>query len=393
MIAVAIVLLLQGQPADTLTLEAALARAHAHRGQVAAAIAGVNVARAGVGAAGQIPNPTVSYTRTQDLPRQHLVVDQSFEWLLVRGPERTAAFADLAGARADSAAIVGDLDQSVRVAFFSAVAARERARLADGAMLAADSLVSIAEARFQAGDISQFERDQVSLDAGRARLDWSLAQEAEQVARVSLARAIGWPEGPLPVPAGALDLGLDTTSAAAPVVEDLPEVRRARADSLAASARLSAASRRSIPLPTLQAGADWDDPSQPGRALSIIGIAIPVPLWNHNGAGVAESRAQADLAAARATEARLSATERIRSALIRLEEAARRARFARDSLAPAAGRLRARALLAYRAGETGVVPVLDALRAERESTAQMIDALAAWQEARAQWIRLRGDQP
>ena len=393
MIAITVLMMLQGQSPDSLTLQDALARAHAHRGQVVAAAAGVRAARAGVRVAGQIPNPTVSYSRTEDLPRQHLLVDQSFEWLLARGSERAAAFADLAAAQADSAAIAGDLDQAVRVAFFRTLAARDRADLAEGAVQAADSLVFIAGARYRAGDISEFERDQVALDAGRARQDLSLARETEAVARVALARAVAWPDAAPPVPAGVLDLGLDVRRLDEPVAEEQPEVRRARADSLAAGARARAAHLRGIPLPTLQAGADWDDPGLPGRTLSVIGVAIPLPIWNRNGSQVAQRRAEAELAAARAREARLAAMERIGTARARLEEASVRARFARDSLAPAAHRLREKALLAYRAGETGVVPVLDALRAERETASQTIDALVAWQEARAEWIRLRGDEP
>jgi len=74
-----------------------------------------------------------------------------------------------------------------------------------------------------------------------------------------------------------------------------------------------------------------------------------------------------------------------------LLEATGRARVARDSLLPVATRLRERATIAYRAGETGVIPLLEALRAERDVTAEAVDDLLGFQEAWAQWKRTLGE--
>ncbi|MGI8819083.1 MAG: hypothetical protein ACR2HW_08065 [Gemmatimonadales bacterium] len=61
---------------------------------------------------------------------------------------------------------------------------------------------------------------------------------------------------------------------------------------------------------------------------------------------------------------------------IRLEESGLRARFARDSLLPSARTRRSRALKAYQSGETGVLPVLDALRSERDAPFPYISAVS-----------------
>jgi outer membrane protein TolC len=63
---------------------------------------------------------------------------------------------------------------------------------------------------------------------------------------------------------------------------------------------------------------------------------------------------------------------------------------ARDSILPLAARQRELALNAYRVGETGIVPVLDALRAEREVGRELVLDLVAYQQARADWIALMG---
>jgi hypothetical protein len=52
--------------------------------------------------------------------------------------------------------------------------------------------------------------------------------------------------------------------------------------------------------------------------------------------------------------------------------------------------LRARALRAYQAGETGVLPVLDALRGERDVSLAALQDQLAYQEALADWNALTG---
>jgi hypothetical protein len=57
---------------------------------------------------------------------------------------------------------------------------------------------------------------------------------------------------------------------------------------------------------------------------------------------------------------------------------------------PTASALRGRALRAYEAGETGVAPVLDALRSERSVLLDGIKDELAFQEAAAAWDALAG---
>jgi outer membrane protein TolC len=94
--------------------------------------------------------------------------------------------------------------------------------------------------------------------------------------------------------------------------------------------------------------------------------------------------------AAGVREARLTAARQIEAARIRLEESSLRARFARDTLLPGARALGGRALRAYQAGETGVLPVLDALRSERDAALASTQDMLAYQTALADWEALLG---
>jgi cobalt-zinc-cadmium efflux system outer membrane protein len=161
------------------------------------------------------------------------------------------------------------------------------------------------------------------------------------------------------------------------------------ADSEAASALARSASLSRLPVPSVQGGVEWGDPGQPG-ALAVIGLAIPIPLWQQGGGPLAEARARAVRSGALAREARLDLLRDLGQARIRLEETAARARLARDSLVPAAAVLRGRALRAYQAGETGILAVLDALRGEREVVLGAVADQLSYQEALADWYAVVG---
>jgi cobalt-zinc-cadmium efflux system outer membrane protein len=384
-------LLVQTQVPDSLDLAAALNQARLARGQVLVAQARVSAARAGFRQAGTIPNPTGSYEYTGDTPRQHLTVDQSFDWLLTRGPSRDAASAAIVGAVADSAQLEADLAAEVRRAFYSLVAARRLRLLVDAQAATADTLADIAEHRFRSGDISRFEADAALLEAQRVRLNVSRAREVEAGAGAEFSRTLGLGEMTrAPIPTGALDDGLDGAQPTTPTEAEIPGIQRALAESTAATLRLNATKRAWIPVPSVIAGAEWSDPDRPGETLGLIGLSIPLPLWNQGGGASASARSDADAAAATAREARLASKASLVTALARLTEAAQRARLSRDSLFPAAERLRQQATLAYQSGETGILPVLETLRAEREISASTVEELLSFQEAVAEWNRLSG---
>jgi outer membrane protein, heavy metal efflux system len=385
--AVLVLLAVQG-PGDSLSLAEALARARAARVQGVVAAAQVAEARAALRLAGAVPNPVVSYSHSEAIPTNHLLVDQSLDWIIRRGPDRAAAQAGVNRARADSTQTMTELHHSVRLAYWRARAGLLSEALVQSAALQADTLALIAGARLRAGDISLLEQEQAAQEASRAHQTASSAREASRVAAAELARAIA-SEDPVPRPTDPLDTGLDRLPDTAVVITNVPVLRSAVADSAAAAAQVRSAGRARVPFPSLQGGAEWGDPTQPGT-LSVIGFAIPFPLWQRGSGAIAEARARAERLSALTREARLDVVRQVRQARIHLEETARRARAARDSLLPSAAVLRARALRAYQSGETGILPVLDALRSEREVTLSALQDEFAFQESLADWYALTG---
>jgi cobalt-zinc-cadmium efflux system outer membrane protein len=388
----AALLLLQAPAPDSLTLQQALTRARLARGTTAAAAARVAAARAALRVAGTVPNPTVSYSHSESAPRFHLLVDQSLDWLLRRGRDRQAARFGIGSAQADSSLTAAEQDREVRVVYYTARAAliAESLSVAQSAM--SDSVAHISAKRLRAGDISLLEAEQARADAARSRQNLSSVRENAQVAASDLGRAVGLDPTAPPLPVDRLDADLDNLSIQRVQLERVPALRAAIADSGSAAALARSARIGAVPLPTLQSGAEWEDPTEPNAgALAVFGISVPLPLWNHGGGSAAQAEARADEAAARVREARLTVVQRIEATRIHLVETGLRARFARDTLLPAARALRQRAVRAYEAGETGILPVLDALRSERDATLAGVQDLLAFQSALADWSTLYGD--
>jgi cobalt-zinc-cadmium efflux system outer membrane protein len=391
MLSLLLLLSFQAPQSGSLTLQDALGRALRSRPRGGAASAGVARALAEHRLAGQPQNPVAAYTHTGDTPHSQATLDQPLDWLVTRGAARSATAAGIRRSRVDSVLIMAELARDARIAFFSVLAAERSLALITAQAGAADSLAAMAEARFRAGDISRLELDRTRQDAMLARLITSAAIEARQLARTDLRRAIAWPTGDsLPPLAGSLDAGLDRAPTESGGVGELPGVTAAAADSAIAAMLVQVEQVRRIPVPTLQGGAQWGFRDNPGVATVVLGVAIPLPLWQRQGANVAVARARAELAAAQAGEARLVAARDLESATDRLRQSALRAQVARDSLLPAAVSLRTRSGAAYQAGETGVLPVLEAFRAERDIVAMTIRELFGFQSAHADYLVLLG---
>jgi cobalt-zinc-cadmium efflux system outer membrane protein len=376
---------------DSVTLEQALGRARAARPRVAAASGAAERGRGAGRVATIIPNPQAQLETDHSAPTRKLTVVQPLGWIVRRPWDLSVGRALRDRGVADSLIVLADLGRDVRAAFFTSLANDEQYRLLREQASLADSLVLTANRRLEAGDLSELERDQFAQEASRARLAYWEAREQASVARLDLARAIAVPVTAPPRPVGALDEGLDdaTLDGSDGDVASLPAMRGAVADSIAARNRLRSAQWAMLPIPSLLAGREWGGDVELRRE-AIVGLSVPIPIWSQGREAVAEARGLAAEQAARTAEARLTLGSELLAAQTRLRESALRARFARDSLMTEARRVRAGAVRLYEAGRTGVLPVFEALRAERDVARAMVRELLAFQEARADLAALRG---
>ena len=378
--------------ADSLTLSAALARARASRGAAGSAHFVVDEARAQKRITSAVPNPLLQYYNKETDPGKRLWVEQRFDWLLRWPAVRAAGSAGIERAAADSTQRMANIGREVRLAFYGALAERDRLRISTELAAVADTLDMLATRRLDAGDISIVERDRFNLEAARARRVLSSAREAYQVALAELLRATAGSRAQQPEPQGSLADGLnalpDTTEVA---VEAIPLLGGALADSVRFARQLAAARLSMVPLPSLWAGQEWDDSAARERGTTaIFGVSVPVPLWSQRREYTAEAAAQARLRSSELKEARAETARLLADGRTRLTESARRARIARDTLLPTAQRIRSQTVRLYEAGRVAVLDVFEALRVERELATSTIDDLLNYQRALADWYALLG---
>jgi cobalt-zinc-cadmium efflux system outer membrane protein len=162
-------------------------------------------------------------------------------------------------------------------------------------------------------------------------------------------------------------------------VGSMPSVAAAEANLRATELAITRERRSVFGITSLQLGVEWHDPTVDpvdNEKLWVLGLSVPLPLFNQNQGAIAQAYAERDRARAELTAARLTARQRLVEALKEL--ASLRARVARDQeLVVRADRVASKSLEAYREGASALPAVLEARRTAREVLGQYIDDLTA----------------
>jgi cobalt-zinc-cadmium efflux system outer membrane protein len=354
-----------------------------------AAEAGQRAAEARVHVAGALGEPDVSI-QTNSVNAQQAVA-LSLPIPLARGPRVAAARADVAFASKSRAEIGAEARRAVRVAWFSLAAAEERAKAAIERAARAERNTAGIEALFEASRVARIDLVRARAEQALARAERESVVEAQAGAAARLGLLIGL--GP--------DSRLATTGPIAPGPEpDLaayldraakssPPVLAQQAQAAAATARFDLAQRERWPTMALSAGADFNDPTQPGTN-KWIGLGFGIPLGKSAAAGAAAAERDREAASLQveqrlAADAAQTAWRAARSARLRFE--------AVDTDAvPAAREAMELTRLAYKEGRADLFRVLDAERALDEALTVRADALEAWGQAFAELKALGGEE-
>jgi cobalt-zinc-cadmium efflux system outer membrane protein len=309
---------------------------------------------------------------------------------IARGPRVAAAQADAGLASRSREEVTAAARRDVRAAWFSLAAAEERARAEGERAARAQRNSEAIDTLFEASRVAR-------IDAVRARAELALARaerESAEQGRASASSRLGLllemgtagdlaTTGPIePGPEPELGSYLDQ------VVKASPAVRTQEAQAAAAAARLDLARRERWPAMSLNGGARWNDPTQPGTD-SWIGLGFGLPFGARAAADAAaaeQEREAATLAVARrqATDAAQAAWRLARSARLRFEA------VDTDGV-PAAREAADLTRLAYKEGRADLFRVLDAERALTEALTVRADALEQWGQAFADLKALGGD--
>lgn len=375
LLALACASLAHGQTVRSVTREQATAEALAHAPRVLLARSDTALASARLLDSRLFLDPQLGLSYSKSTPRYHVDLDLPLDLPWLRQKRIAAAEFGRAGSRwrlaFEREATALDADTS----YTRALTAHEQSRLSVRNAVDADSLLRIALARRDAGDASELDVQLATIFAGQQHNRAAIDSLAAVDALLALQAAMGLPNGDvvlIPTDSLAPPPALAPTAGGTPLL-----VAAATADLHAAMATTSFARRGWLGSPSLIAGFESGDPSDPGM-LPTVGISLPLPLLNRNRGAVATAEAERGRADVALRAARIEMATAQGRAIRALQTAL--GQLARDSaLLVAADRVRGMSLTAYREGAAPLSSVLEAQRSARDVRSQYLDDLAgAW---------------
>ena len=284
---------------------------------------------------------------------------------------------------------------SLRLAFYQLLAAQERERVYSIGLKEIENVIRVLGDREREGEGSKFDRMRTERERAELLAELALVRAEMELERSRLvaflppATEIATVAGQIKTILGPLD-GTELVQRAMGAREDFRAEQR-RLEQFRLEER--AADRLKIPEPVLNAGFKRADVGQNRIANGgVVGVTVPLPLFN---------KGQAEVARYSAEQERISArlqilTQRIRAAVegtvrafnVRVQA---RDRY-RQELADSGPELIKIATVAYQEGEIGILQLLDAYRSQRQAQLRMLDIQAAVKEAQIELERVVGEE-
>ena len=388
------------EPSGVLSLDAALAAALLRSPDLAADAYEVRAREAALLQARAHPNPSVSLEledfagggefREVDGAQTTLLVGQ----LIELGGKRAARMA-LARADRDLAAWdyeIRRIDVLTRTAgaFVDVLAAQERHRLATEALALARSMQRVTARRLRVGIGNPAEeiRSSVAIDVAGVELEHT--EHGLAKARQALAAAWASERPRFERAEGDLDrLPL------APGDEDLerrlgdgPSVARWQAELTRREAVRASATSERVPDVILRAGPRRL--SGPDETALVVGVSLPLPLWDRRRGAIAEAEHRLAKLAAESRASRVRAAADLAAARVGLEASSEEASLLRTRVIPGSERAVETLRRGYEQGRFSQLEVLDAERARLAARAQYLDAVTEAHHSAQQIERLTG---
>lgn len=387
------------EPTGPLDLRSALALALRFNPGLSSASREREASDAAVLQAGAWPNPVFD-AQVEDLRRGNRTTTLQLSQPIELGGKRAARVtaAERARDQAASALLVrrSELRASVITLFFEVLAAQERLRLAQDSVGLAEAATRAAANRVAAGKVSPLEESRARVAEAGIRVELLQAEGALRSARQQLAALWGNPNPRFTQADGALDrLPADAAADVVGRLSAAPVLRQARLEVERRQALSDLEHARRMPDVTVSLGAkrvpaDEGMDSGSGRNQVVVGLSVPLPIFDTNRGNVAEAlsreeKARDDLAAA---ELQLGtdvaqATERLRSARATAQT------LQRDALPGAEAAYKA-AARGFELGKFSFLEALDAQRTLFQVRNQHLLAVADAHRAAAELDRLLG---
>ena len=381
------------EAAAPLTLAAALQLAEAGN----PALSGARHELAAQGGALQqaqaLPNPELQ-TLVEDTRRatrsSTVQLNQLIELGGKRGARATAALRGQDVAQAGLAAQQADTRAQVTTAFVDVLAAQEGLRLADSAQALAARASEITARRVTAGKASPVEATRARVLEASVRLELNLARSTLAQARQRLAALWGGTTPRFTSAEGSLDTlpPLPSPPELAGRLEQSPAVRQARSQLAQRQAMLDVEQRRATPDVTVSIGLKRSE--ELGRNQAIIGLALPLPLFDRNAGNTLEALRRSEQAGDQLAAASVQLHAALAQASVRLATARLDVESLQRDIVPGAQSAYDAASKGFEFGKFAFLDVLDAQRTLLQAKTQTLRALTEAHHAAAEIERLLG---
>jgi cobalt-zinc-cadmium efflux system outer membrane protein len=376
-----------------LTLELALQTAFRQNPQLRIAELEVEANKGAVQQAGIIPNPSLGFEQ-QDTGRATRQTTFQLSQPIELGGKRSArmelansgqevAMAELAMRRAELRAVTTQ-------AFFEALIAQERVRVAEESLKIVASGTAATARRVTAGKISPTEETRARVAEANVRIELRQAQADRLAALRSLALVMGSPANSidqldgrpetLPIPQG--------NEAINDRLMKSPVLRRAQGEVRRAQAAYELERARRIPDVTVSLGAVRSQDF--GRDQPIIGLSIPLPLFDRNQGAQLQALRRLDAAQVQAEAEEVRLRSEVLQAADQLQARTSEVQALQQEVLPGAQSAYEAASRGFELGKFGFLDVLDAQRTWLLARTQYLNALGEAHRASAELERRLG---
>lgn len=340
--------------------------------------------------AGLLPNPeAVYFFPVSEKPYKYLV-DFPIEALWLRPIRVGAAKAEL-GRQGDRLTQVAlDLIRDTRVAYADALLAQSRQAIGNEAIQLRGRIAAIAEARLEAGDLSQLEVVTARTDALQATQDMARLINDREVSFERLRWVLGIGDLRVPLslaaPTDGPSTGLDVEQLVAEAVATRPDVYAANQAVAAAQDRLRLARLGWVRVLGI---ADATSGTQSGHALGPA-LRFTLPIFNWNQGLIARAEGELERAIRQQQTLHNQIVLDVRQAHIRYEQTWAELSLLRNRVRPEVDAAIRRSQVAYQEGNTTYLIVLEATRQLLDSFVREAQLTTDLQRAAAELERSTG---
>lgn len=368
---------------DALTLPQALELARTVNPAILAARLRRGVDEAGLALARERPNPEARYERTNELPHDALSVAQLLEVGGKRGRRIALAEAVARTGEAELAQAEAEVAAEVQTAFFTLAGAQRRLAVAQELQDLATRARRAAGERYEVGAVSRLDVLEADLGLLQAENEATALVGEREGARAELNALVGRDVAVPTVAADSVEVAVpglaEATVAALSGNRALAVLDRQLGE---AQARAALARADRIPDPTIEGTVTHNAAPEFNWGWRAA-VAVVVPVFTRHRAAVRVEESMIALVQAQ----REALAQRIRGAVaasaVRAAAARRQYVRYRDEILPRSREVEAMAEESYRAGQTNLVALLQALQAARELRLRALQAAADHEAALA----------